>query len=126
MHEYYVRECEDGKDGSLTEKHSNESKGSVKCTSVNRKLEAEVISICVVPIRVGHKNSTEMFKTNAMLNNCCQGSYIRDELIENLEITDRKLQLSIKTLTGEKSEDTMAIDGLVVPGIDRKRLRPMS
>ena len=53
MHEYYVRKCEDGKDGSLTERHSSESKKSVKCASVNGNLEAEVMSMCVAPIWVG-------------------------------------------------------------------------
>ena len=43
MHEYCVRKCEDGKDESLTETHSSESKQSVKCASVIGKLEAEVI-----------------------------------------------------------------------------------
>ena len=123
MHEHYVRKCEDGKDGSLTKRHSSESKESVKCASVNGKLEAEVISMCVVPIWVGHKNSAKIFKTYTMLDNCSQGSFIRDELIEELEMTGRKLQLSLKTLTGEKSEDTMAIDGLIVSGIDLKKTR---
>ena len=48
MNEYYVRKCEARKDGSLTERHSSESKESVKCAPVNGKLEAEVSSICVV------------------------------------------------------------------------------
>ena len=37
----------------------------------NGKLEAEV---CVISVWVGHKNSTKMFKTYAMLDNCSQGS----------------------------------------------------
>ena len=35
MHEYYIKKCEDGKDGRLTE-----SKKSLKYASVNGKLEA--------------------------------------------------------------------------------------
>ena len=34
-----------------------------------------------------------------------------------------KLQLSLKTLTGEKSDDTMAIDELTRSGIDLKKSR---
>ena len=49
MHEYYVMKCEAGKDGNLTERHSNESKDSVECESVNGKLEPGVISMRVVP-----------------------------------------------------------------------------
>ena len=64
-----------------------------------------------------------MFKTYAMLDNCSQASFIRNELIEDLGITGRKLQLSLKTLIGKKSEDTMAIDGFIVSGIDLKKTR---
>ena len=67
------------------------------------------------------KNSTKMFKTYAMLDNCSQGSFIRDEFITDGGITGKKLQLSLKTLTGEKSEGTMAIDELIVSGIDLKK-----
>ena len=56
-----------------------------------------------------------------MLDNSSQGSFIRDELIQDLGITGRKLQLSLKALTGKKSEDTMAIDGLIVPETDLKK-----
>ena len=108
---------------SLTERHSNESKESVKCASVNGKLEAEVISMCAVPIWVGHKNSRKMCKTYAMLDNCSQGSFIRNKLIEDLGKTERKLQLRLKTLIGEKSEDIMAINTLIVAGIDLKKTR---
>ena len=107
----------------MTERDSTESKESVQCAPVNGKLEAEVISICVVPIWVGHKNSTKMFKTYAMLDNCSQDPFIRDELIENLRIIGIKLQLSLKTLTGEKSDDTMTIDELTRSGIDLKKTR---
>ena len=88
---------------------------------VNWTLETEVVIMCVVPISVGHMNSTKMFTIYAMLDNCRHGYFIRDELTQNLEITGRKLQLRLKTLTGEKSEDTMATDGLVVSGIDLKK-----
>ena len=46
--------------------------------------------MCIVPIWVGHKNSTKMLKTYTMLDNCSIGSFIRDELIEDLGITERK------------------------------------
>ena len=62
MHDYHVRKCEDEKDGSLTESHFSEPKESVKCASVNGKREAEVISMCVVPIWVGHEISTKCSK----------------------------------------------------------------
>ena len=44
-------------------------------------------------------------------------------MIEDLVITGKKLQLTLKTLTGEKSENTKAIDELIVSGIDLKKTR---
>ena len=64
-----------------------------------------------------------MFKTYAMLDNCSQGSFIRDELIEGLGITGRKLQVILESLTAEQSEDTIAIDRLIVPAINLKNTR---
>ena len=37
----------------------------------------------------------------------------------------QKLKLSLETLTGEKAEDTEAVDGLVILGVDSKKGRPM-
>ena len=53
--------------------------------------------MCVVAVWIGHKSSKKMVKTYAMLDNCSQGSFIKEEVIEELEITERKLKLSLKT-----------------------------
>ena len=58
-----------------------------------------------------------MVKTYAMLDNCSQGSFIKEEIIEELGITGRKLKLSLKSLTGKKSEELVAANGLIVSGI---------
>ena len=55
--------------------------------------------------------------TYAVLDNCSQGSFIKEEIIEELRITGRNLKLSQKTLTGEKSEELPAVNGLIVSGI---------
>ena len=39
---------------------------TVKCASVNGKLDAEVISMCIIAVWVGHKSSKKMVKTYAM------------------------------------------------------------
>ena len=52
-----------------------------------------------------------------MLDNCSQGSFIKKEIIEELGITGRKLKLGLRTLTGERSEELAAVNGLIVSGI---------
>ena len=59
----------------------------------------------------------KMVKSYAMLDNCSQGSFIKKEIIEELGITGRKLKLGLRTLTGEKSEELAAVNGLIVSGI---------
>ena len=53
-----------------------------------------------------------------MLDNCSQGSFITEGIIEELGITGRKLKLSLKTFTGEKSEELAAVNGLIVSGVN--------
>ena len=84
---------------------------------MNGKLDAEVISMCIVAVWVGHKSSRKMVKTYAILDNCGQGFFINEEIIEGLGITERKLKLSQKILTGEKSDELAAVNGLIVSGI---------
>ena len=52
-----------------------------------------------------------------MLDNYSQGSFIKEGIIEELEITGRLLKLSLKTLTGEKSEELAAVNGLIIAAI---------
>ena len=54
-----------------------------------------------------------------------QGSFIKDEVIEELGIPGRKLKLSWKTLTGKKSEATEAVDGLIISALDSEKGSPM-
>ena len=54
-----------------------------------------------------------------------QGSFIKDEIIEDLGIPGRKLKLSWKTLTGKKSEATEAVDGLIISALDSEKGSPM-
>ena len=84
---------------------------------MNGKLDAEVISMCIVAVWIVHKSSRKMVKTYAILDNCSQGSFINEKIIEGLGITGRKLKSSQKTLTGEKSDELAAVNGLIVSGI---------
>ena len=57
---------------------------TVKCASVNGKLDAEIISMCIVAVWVGHKSTTKMVMTYAMLDNCTQGSFIKERSLKGL------------------------------------------
>ena len=75
---------------------------------------ADVISMCVVPVKVKYKNSNSVYSTFAMLDNCSQGCFIKSSLVKNLKIQGNKTSVSVKTLTGEETHSSFAIDGLKV------------
>ena len=41
-----------------------------------------------------------------MLDSCSQGSFIKQDLLKRLGVGCQKLSLNLKTITGEKSEET--------------------
>ena len=89
------------------------------CASVNGKFDVEVISMCVVPIKISHQNCKKTIRTYAMLDNCSQGSFIKQDLLKRLGVDGQKLSLNLKTLTGEKSEETLMVDNLKVAGVNK-------
>ena len=114
MHDYMKKKTNEDHDNAQPRELGTDR---VKCASVNGKLEAYVITMCIVAVWVGHKSSRKMVKTYAMLDNCSQGSFIKEEITEELGITERKLKSTLQTLTGEKSEELAAVNGLIVSGI---------
>ena len=111
--QFYVKKVSQGNTES-----KDDTKDTAKCALVKGKLDTEMISMCMVHVLVGHRNSRKIVKTYAMLDICSQGSFIEDEIIEDLSISGRKLKLSLKTLTGEKAEYTEAVDGLIISAFD--------
>ena len=114
MHDYMKRKTNEDRNNAKPRELGTDT---VKCDSVNGKLDAEIINTCIAAVWVGHMSSSKMVKTYAMLDNCSHGSFIKEEIIEELGITGRKLKLSLKTLTGQKSEELAAVNGLIVAGI---------
>ena len=98
---------------------------TLKCASVNEKLEAEVINMCIAAILVRHKKSRQIVKTCSMLDKFNQGPFIKEEIIEELRITGRKLKLILKTVTGKKSEELEAVNGLIVSNISCGKKGPV-
>ena len=87
--------------------------------SINSKFDVEVISMCVVPIKISHKDCKNTIRTYAMLDNCSEGSFIKQDLLKRLDVDGPKLSLNMKTLTGKKSEETQMVDNLKVAGVDK-------
>ena len=65
--------------------------------SVKGKFDGEAISICVVPIKIPHETCKKII-SSAMLDNCNQGSFIKQDLLKKL-VVDSQIRLNRKTLT---------------------------
>ena len=60
----------------------------MKCASVNTG--TDVISMCVVPIKVQYCNSGKVLETHGLLDNCSQGIFILEKLINNLGVKEQR------------------------------------
>ena len=94
--------------------------GFCNITSVSTKgsSSAKIISMCIVPVKIKREGIDKEILTYAMLDNCSQGSFIHDVLLEQLGANGIKTTLNLKTLNGERSENTLAIEGLKVCGVN--------
>ena len=70
--------------------------------------------MCVFPVTLKHKNSSREVKTFAMLDNCSQVSFVKEDLLKKLKIGGRAALMSIKTLNRENTFQSHAVDGLQV------------
>ena len=52
----------------------------------------------IVPVEVKHGDDKDMITTNAMFDNCSQGSFIHDNLLKDLGIHGMKTILNLQTL----------------------------
>ena len=55
-----------------------------------------------------------MGETYALLDSCREGTFIDMGLLKELKISGRNTNITVKTLNGEKSEESVVIDGLEV------------
>ena len=119
LHGYQYKK-QNNEPGKNNDGKKEETQFSNRCTkiedfsnpSINQ--ETSMVSMCVVPLIVKHKNSSREMKTFAMLDNCSQGNFIKEDLLKELKIGGRVTSISIKTLNGENIFQSHVNDGLQV------------
>ena len=122
LHEYIPKVMKDKSDGSQDNGDSGNIKSNyatldndVKCATA--KSGSTVISMCIVPVKIKHGDNNKMVTVYAMLDNCSQGSFTLSTVVKKLGIQGIKTTFKLKTLHGERSESTFAIEGVKVTGI---------
>lgn len=74
----------------------------------------ETISMCIVPIRVSHKNSEDEVVTYALLDENCQGTFVTKALADQFSASMRATSITVETISGSVTENSYAVDGLLV------------
>ena len=72
---------------------SNFAEMDMKCASTG--IPAKIISMCVVPVKIGHVVTQKEVSTLAMLDNCSQGTFMKESIKEKLGISGRKTEITI-------------------------------
>ena len=72
--------------------------------------------MCVVHVQICHPDSDNVLGTYAMLDNCSQGTFLKEEIIETLGITGAETRVTVKTLNGEVLQMTTVVENLELAG----------
>ena len=112
--------ADNSKDGDSDTVKTNFAEMDVISASAN--MASKIISMCVVPIKITHADTKREVSTFAMLDNCSQGCFIKNNIRERLGASGRKTEIIIKTLNGNQEVASTVISGLKVAS-DMKGVR---
>ena len=107
LHGYKPKKADGNSKDGENEKPPPLKNASIKCSS-------KLISMCVVPIKISHTNSSKVLAVHAMLDNCSQGTFVKEDIISVLGINGVSTTIAVKTMSGEVSQETTAVEGLQV------------
>ena len=110
IHGYLRKKTAANNKKGLTDGRKNQ--GGMKCASVNTG--TDVISMCVVPIKVQYGNSGKVREKHALLDSCSQGTFILERLINNHGVNGQKTLITIKTLNEKVTNKVVVVKGLKV------------
>ena len=72
-------------------------------------------TMCIVPVRLCHKGSSEEIDVYAMLDECSTGTFVEERLVEKLG-AKRKTTINLGTIIGVRRVETYAVEGLSIKG----------
>ena len=92
MHGYVPKRKEDAQDDQRSNENDESVTNSfadVETLSTIEKHKTNVISMCIVPVKVRAATQGRDVLTYAMLDNCSQGSFIREALVKKMQTSER-------------------------------------
>ena len=76
--------------------------GEMDVKSASAKMASKIISMCDVSSKVTDVETKREVSTFAMLDNCSQGCFIKNNIRERLGVRSRKTEIITKTLNGDQ------------------------
>ena len=89
-------------------------------------LDAQVISLSVIPVRLCVKDGNQELIVYAMLDNCSQGTFIHEDIVDALKVKGVKTTVTVKTMTGEDTEESISLDNLTVSGLGPAEIKTIT
>ena len=74
----------------------------------------EIVSICIVPVKIRYVNKRKEVTKYTLLNNCSQGTFVREDVVHKLQASGTRTKITVKTLNGGQTHISTAADGLDV------------
>ena len=73
----------------------------------------------VIPMRINHGTS-KVLETYALPDSCKQGTFMDEQLMDELQILRRRATITVKTFNGEATDLTTVVEGLKVANGGKK------
>ena len=74
----------------------------------------EIVSICIAPVKIRYVNKRKEVTKYTLLNNCSQGTFVREDVIHKLVASGTRTKITVKILNGGQTHISTAVDGLEV------------
>ena len=96
-------------DNSASNDHKTSEIMKSNCANISNTqcaaiCSGQVFSMHVVPVKVQHKENNKDIITFAMLDSCSQGTFVRENLMNQLHINGIQTSIGIRTLIGHQKQ----------------------
>ena len=109
------RQCKACSKMHPTTLHGDKSFSSNAVTS-----KTEMVSMCIVKVELWHPEEGKGVLVYALLDECCQGTLVREDVIEAMGVTSIQYNnegVSIVTVVGAEESQGLYVNGLKVKGV---------
>ena len=83
-------------------------------TCVSAGIPAKIINMCVAPVKIGHLGTKKKVSTLALLDNCSQGTFVKESIKKKFGISGKKTEITSKTWSRKQNMESTVVTGLKV------------